>query len=155
MGPMKAAIESAEQAFSFYARDMEALSEAQILDSAGGVARKPVDFTYEVALINRRVAARLRGEEPAPWPGGEGFLCAPSEYLTKVAICEFMNSACAELLGAAKAIPEAEGDRLVGPPGKEEPAYGMVNFASMHTMYHDAQLNFIQSLAGDGAMHWF
>jgi hypothetical protein len=36
----------------------------------------------------------------------------------------------------------------------ERPAYALVFFVSMHTMYHDAQLNFIQCLAGDGQMHW-
>ena len=31
----------------------------------------------------------------------------------------------------------------------------LVNFSLMHTMYHAAQLNFIQSMSGDMKMHWF
>jgi hypothetical protein len=152
---MQAAISGIEQCTGFYSRDLEALTEEQILGCAGGVARKPVDFTYEVALINRRVASRLRGTEPPAWPQTEGFVSAPEELLSKRAICDYMAGASAELIEAAKALPEAEGDKLVGPEGKQEPAYAMANFAVMHTMYHDAQLNFIQSLAGDGGMHWF
>ena len=65
-----------------------------------------------------------------------------------------MRSACQELIEAAKAMPGDQGDKLVGVPGKENPAFDLVYFASLHTMYHDAQLNFIQSLNGDLAVHW-
>jgi hypothetical protein len=155
MGPLKTATSGAEQATTFYAKDLDALTEEQILGCAGGVARKPVDFTYEVAFINKRVAARLRGEEPPAWPATEGFLVAPDEFQSKSAILAYLAEASSELLEAANAIPEEEGGKLIGPEGKQEPAYAMVTFAAIHTMYHDAQLNFIQSLAGDGGMHWF
>ncbi len=155
MGPMQAATESIETATNFYTRDLDALTEEQILGCAGGVARKAVDFTYEVALINIRIASRLRGVEPPAWPATEGFVSAPDELLSKAAILEYFAASTAEILTAAKAIPEEEAGKLVGPEGKQDPAFKMASFAAMHTMYHDAQLNFIQSLAGDGGMHWF
>jgi len=155
MGPMENATKGFEQATGFYARDLEAMTEEQILGCAGGVARKAVDFTYEVGLINHRIAARLRGNEPPAWPATEGFVSAPTELHSKSAITEYISGACADLLDAAKAIPEADGGKLVGPAERQEPAYAMVSFAAMHTMYHDAQLNFIQSLDGDGEVHWF
>jgi hypothetical protein len=155
MGPLEHATKGLEQATGFYSKDLEALSEDQIFGCAGGVARRPADFTYEVCLINRRVAARLRGEEPPAWPEGEGFVGAPADLSSKASIATYFADACAELMAAAKAIPAEEGDKLIGPEGKQEPAYAMVSFCAMHTMYHDAQLNFVQSLAGDGGMHWF
>jgi hypothetical protein len=152
---MENAIKGMTQAAEFYAKDLASMSDEQILGAAGGAARKPVDFTYEVALINRRIAARLRGVEPPPTPEGDAFWTAPPELNSKTAISQYMASACQELIDAAKALPDSEWDKPVGAPGREEPAYAMVNFASMHAMYHDAQLNFIQSLCGDVAMHWF
>lgn len=154
MGPMQSAISGIEQSTGFYARDLEALTEEQILSCAGGVSRKPVDFTYEVALVNKRIAARFRGIEPPVWPQSEGFVCAPDELLSKAAICEYMANATAELLDAARSLSEEDGAKLIGPEDRQEPAYAMAYFTVMHTMYHDAQLNFVQSLAGDGAMHW-
>jgi len=152
---MDAAIQGMESAANFYARDLEALSDAQILESFAGAARLPLDFTYEVAFINRQVAARLRGEEPPASPDGDEWMTAPDELRSKAAIAEYMASACSEVLSAAKAVPEEEIGKMIGSPGRERPAYALVSFAAMHTMYHDAQLNYVQSLAGDTTMHWF
>jgi hypothetical protein len=150
---MQSSVKAIEQAASFYCRDLEALSEEQILASVNG-ARKPVDFTYEVALINRRIAARFCGAEPPPSPEGDAWWVAPEELQSKQAIIAYMRSACDELLSAANSIPEEESGRMVGAPGSERPAFALANLAAMHTMYHDAQLNFIQSMNGDMAMHW-
>ncbi len=155
MGPMESAIKGIEQATSFYNRDLDALTEEQILGSAGGCARKPVDFTYEVGELNLRVASRLRDIEPPPAKDWDGWVVAPAEMQSKAAIMEFMRNASEELLAAAKSVSEEQSGKLVGTPGREQPAFGLANFAAMHTMYHDAQLNIIQSLNGDNEMHWF
>src|SRR5947207_611201 len=146
MGPMASAVQGIRQATTFYASDLEALSEEQILGCAGGAARKPVDFTYEVALINLRIAARLRGTEPPASPEGDDWWMAPAELQSKTAIIDYMKQSSAELLAAAESIPEEESGKMVGTPRNERPAFGLANFAAMHTMYHDAQLNFVQSL---------
>ncbi len=46
MGAMEPAVKAVENALSNYLEDLEALSEEQVLGSAGGSTRKPVDFTY-------------------------------------------------------------------------------------------------------------
>jgi hypothetical protein len=139
MGAMEPAVKAVENAF---------------LRSAGGSTRKPVDFTYEVAFLNRQIAARLRGEEPQPSPEGDEWMVAPEELQSKSAIADYLRAGCEEVIAAAKAIPEQDEGKLVGRPGTERPAYALVFFTSMHTMYHDAQLNYIQCLAGDSTMHW-
>jgi hypothetical protein len=154
---MECAISSIEHAITHYMQDLEAMSEEQIVGCAGGAARKPVDFTYEVAIVNKRIAARLRGTTPPQEPletEGSDWWVAPSELQSKEAITAYMRQANEDLLSAAKAIPEEEGDKLVGAPGAERPAFAMAQFAALHTMYHDAQLNFIQTLAGDLNVHW-
>lgn len=155
MGPLESALDGLEQATRFYIRDLEALTEETILHSAGGAARSVVDFTYEVALINRRIAARFCREEPPPLPEGDEWAVAPLELRSKAAIEEYAKGAFSDLIAAVKTVPMDEWDRPVGAAGKEEPAFAMANFAAMHTMYHDAQLNFVQAINGDLGMHWF
>lgn len=151
---MESAVKAIEQATAFYHKDLEALSEEQILNCPGGSARKPIDFTYEVALINRRIAARLIGAEPPAAPEGDDWWIAPDEIRSKEGILAYMAESSAALLEAARSLSEEEASKMVGTPGSERPAFALANFAAMHTMYHDAQLNFVQSLAGDLAMHW-
>ena len=154
MGPMEAAAAGMESAAKNYLGDLEAMSEAQILESAGGTARSAVDFTFETAIINKRIAARLNGVEPPAMPEGEGWTVAPEELRSKSAIAEYMKSACDELIAVAKTKSEEDGAQLMPLFGGEKPTFYAVNFAAMHTMYHCAQLNFIQSLAGDMEVHW-
>ena len=154
MTPMDTAIKAVEQATAFYIKDLEVMTDDQLLQSAGGTARKAIDFSYEVGEVTLQFASRLKGEEPAPSLSGDEWAVAPEGLRSKVAMIEYIKSASDELISAAKAIPEDEIGKLVGSPGRERPAYALVNFGGMHIMYHDAQLNFIQSLKGDLAMHW-
>jgi hypothetical protein len=154
MNPMEIAVQSLERAVKSYVQDLEILSDSQVMNSAGGSARSPVDFTYEVALINLRIAARLSGQEPPAAPEGDDWWIAPDDIRSKAGITKYFQDSGAALASAAKAMPEADIAKLTGAPGSERPAYALVNFAALHTMYHDAQLNFIQSLAGDLKTHW-
>jgi len=154
MTPMEYAIKAMENAARNYKKDLEAMTEEQIVDSVSGSARKPVDFTYEVALLNKDAAARIAGTERPVEPEGDEWWTAPPELQSKQAITDYMVNCCDELIEAAKANVE-NGDKNVGIEGRVRPAYDLVNFSMMHTMYHCAQLNFIQSMADDMKMHWF
>ena len=155
MTPMDTAIKAVEQATAFYIKDLEVLTDEQLVQSAGGTARKAIDFSFEVGEVNLQFAARLKGQEPAPSLSGDDWAVAPEELRTKSAIIDYIQTAANELISAARAIPEEEIGKLVGAPGRERPAYALVNFGGMHTMYHDAQLNFIQAISGDTEVHWF
>jgi len=152
---MEYAIKAFESAAKDYLDDLEVMSEEQLLGSAGGEARKPVDFTYEVAVIQNRVAAILSVKDPGPSPFGEGWIEAPAELASKVAIMEFMQASCDDLLEVARGLTDEQSAIPVGTkPENAKPAYAHLNFLALHAMYHDAQLNFIQSLNGDMAVHW-
>ncbi len=126
MTPIECAIKGIEQASKSYLQDLEAMTEDQILGSVGGGARKPIDFTFETAIINRRVAARVAGTTPPEMPKTEGWIEAPEELRSKEAIIAYFKSASDELVGAAKGLPESEGDKMVGREGHEQPAYDLV-----------------------------
>ena len=155
MSPMENAIAAVEQTTAFYIKDLEVRTDEQLMQSAGGTARKAIDFSYEVGEVLLAFVARLKGLEPTPSPSGDDWAVAPEELKSKTAIIEYITTAANELVATAKAIPADEIDKLVGAPGRQRPAWALVQFGATHTMYHDAQLNFIQSLNGDIKMHWF
>lgn len=138
-----------------YIRDIEELSEATFKEGAGPNARKPIDFTYEVSYVNRRFATRLRGEDPGPWPVADGeWMTAPAGFDSKEIAVKAVRESMDELLEAFKAVPADEITKSIPLPNGETSALDLASSCYMHNAYHDAQLNYVQSLSGDMAMHW-
>jgi hypothetical protein len=137
-----------------YVKDLEAMSEEALGKSPGGSARSPYDVTYEVAAVHRRIVARLKGEDPGAWPFTEGWAVAPPEFRTKSAAVNELRETADAVLAAIEATPEDEMEReIVLPNGKSSPL-DLANLALIHLVYHDAQLNYLQSMAGDTELHW-
>lgn len=137
---------------TMYAKDLEALSQEQLTSSFAGAARTAVDFTYEVIVINRRIASRLRGEDPGalPWEAGKEWAVAPESHRSKEALIADFNASADELIAAVAGDPLR---KIVTPMG-EQTALELAVFAAMHIGYHGGQLNYIQSLHGDAGIHW-
>ncbi len=131
-------------------KDIDALSHEALDASPGGKARAGYDYLHEVAVVNHRIAARLKGEEPAEWPFGDDWAVAPAELRNKAAMK-------ASLEASVQAVVDAIGDnpeRMITTPEGDRPAYGMAVFAAIHMNYHDGQLNLVQGLHGDPEMNW-
>ena len=142
-----------ESARDRYIKDFDAIDEPALGQSPGGVARSPFDFTYEVSFVNKRIAKRLRGEVPEV-VDMTGWMRAPEEFRSKgVAIAEFKASTD-EVITAWKAIPEGELTKKIELPGGDSSPFNMATLCLGHVTYHDAQLNYLQSLTGDDEMHW-
>ena len=142
--------EQIETARTFYVNDLTALSEEALSTSFAGNARVPYDFTYEVVIVNQRVTARLTTGVVPAWPFGDGWATAPDDFKSKEVAIAAVNASVDEILAAV-------GDdvtRMITTSEGEKPAFDLALFAGMHMMYHDAQLNYVQSLHGDAAMHW-
>lgn len=138
-----------ENALRFYKSDLEAIPESEFCASPGGSARAPVDFTYEVSFVNRRLASRLRGDDLPPMQF-EGWMMAPEDQRSKAASIADFESSMNEVLAAL-------GDDVHRPivtPDRTTTAMEMALFCALHVMYHDAQLNYFQALKGDDKMHW-
>ncbi|MBI3720928.1 MAG: hypothetical protein HY248_00115 [Fimbriimonas ginsengisoli] len=120
--------------------------------SSSPIRSTAFDFSYEVGWLNRRIATRFRGEDPGPIPTkfGEEWLEAPEELRTKEALAQYLRTTADELIAV---IPEGL-DKVIKVAENKTPAYQMLLFASLHTSYHDAQLNYIQSMSGDMTVHW-
>ncbi len=81
----------------FFAKDLELLSEEQVMNSPGGAARRPIDYVHEVTVVNRGIACQLRGEDPNPLFSEQQqdenkFVIAPSSLTHQEALEAFKAS---------------------------------------------------------------
>ncbi len=146
-------IELIESAGKDYVKDLENLTDKQLKAPMGGAARKGADFSYEVAVVNKRVAARLRGDDPGPWPF-ESWAVAPPDCISQVSLAQAAAESTAEVIAALRQIDEAE---LLAPltiGTSETTRFKLASMVLIHLSYHDGQLNYIQSLNGDAEIHW-
>lgn len=144
-----------KEAGKMYVQDLEAMPENVLQASPGGVARRPLDYSYEIAVINKRITHRLRGEDPGVWPGpAEGFIVAPSEYSTKDAAVKFVRSSFDNLTAAWETVEENDLERKIETPTGDTSPLDLISMAASHASYHDGQLNYAQCIAGDGEVHW-
>ncbi len=136
-----------------YLSDLEALSIEQLNRSPGGGARAPYDFTWEVITVNNRVAARLRGEDPGPWPFKDWATCPP-ELRDKAAIKQKFADAIDAVLDSLEPVSEEKFSARVHLPDGETSFAELANIVVIHTIYHDGQLNQVQAMGGDLERHW-
>ncbi len=147
-------LKNLDQSMGFYVKDLEAMTDEACANKPNGVGRSAIDYTYEVAFVNRMISARMRGEEPAAWPWNDGWATAPEGYTRQQAIEDLKQSA-GELRNAIEGMDESQLRQLTETPnGRITSPFDRANFAAMHMMYHDAQLNYCQAMNGDLDMHW-
>ena len=137
----------------YYVQDLEAMSEEVLARSPGGEARTPYDFTHEVAIVNRHTARRIRGEESV-FPGSNGWIKAPPEACSKSAAIEDVRASMNDLLAAWNALPAEDILSPIQVKNGETNAMRCVSMCIYHAGYHDAQLNYLQSMQGDIEVHW-
>ena len=139
------------QAATFYSKDVMALSDEAFNSSFAGKARRPVDFTYEVIYVNRRIAAMFRGEEFGA--SGEGWMVAPEGWNSREQAVEELKASVDEVISEWEKLTdeqrlEKKGEGMFAAP------YDRMTMACVHMFHHGGQLNYVQSLHGDDEMHW-
>jgi len=137
-----------------YAEDLVAMPEAQLSYRPSEKARTIYDFTYECAVINERIAKRIAGLDPGPVPF-DGWAMAPADFQNKETCLAAIASSLKSVRDAWQTCPE---ERMTAeielPNGTKTTPVDLVYMVCFHTGYHDAQLNYVQSLHGDMEMHW-
>ncbi len=145
------ALNSFKTANEEFVQDLQALGEENLGKSWFGT-RTAYDLAYEVGLVNRWMASCCREVNPGPWPWefGKEWLKAPAEFQNREAVIKHIQESGQEFLDSVG--PDIE--KVVHIAEEARPIYQLVLGATKHTFYHDAQLNFIQELTGDMAVHW-
>ncbi len=135
-----------------YIQDLEALSHDQLAARPNENTRSVYDFTYEIVVVNQRFLSRLNRQEPPDL--AEGWIKAPEDFCNKDrAIADFRKSMDDVEALLKPLTPEEFGTEIPMKQGSWT-IFRIVCFLAMHVNYHDGQLNYIQSLAGDGEVHW-
>lgn len=152
---MSQATESRElrTACMLFTKDLNALPESAFDQKLGGTARTVADIVYEVNLVNDHVGLTIRGEELFPWPDG-GWITAPEHLRTKDVVLESFRVSSAKIIATARGFTEAELDEIVVTEQGDKTRRERIRFITLHLWYHCGQLNFIQTLLGDGEWHW-
>lgn len=136
-----------------YLHDLESMDESLLRSSPGGTARSPYDFTYEVIYVNNRAHSRLIGVDPGPFHS-EGWMRAPEEYQSKGVLIAQLRESAEKVLAAWNALPLSDLDKVIQLASGETSMIEVANLCASHMNYHDAQLNYLQTLMGDDELHW-
>lgn len=136
-----------------YLADLKAMSQESVTASPGGKARTPLDFSYEVAFVNRRIAARIRGDDLPPMKF-EGWITAPEGYGTLEKAVADVEASTDEVIEAWGKLDPDEMEREIVVGENKMTPLGLATLCAVHLNYHDAQLNYHQAISGDDAVHW-
>ncbi|MBS1714287.1 MAG: hypothetical protein JST30_08105 [Armatimonadetes bacterium] len=135
-----------------YIADLNAMPEATITESSGGVARPVNVLTGDAIGMCKWMSGVLRGETPTM---SEGDSEAFRSLTTKDQVVAAFTEAVDELSAALSAADEATLTKTVMAPWQmESTVFMLATIAVNHIWYHDGQLNLIQALNGDGDVHW-
>lgn len=142
-----------EDARDRYLEDLSALPDSAFDLSPGGAARSPANFTYEIVCVNRRLATRMRGDDPGPF-NPNLWETTPDEFRSRALASQAFSNSTEEFLEVLESIAPEEMEREIPTPSGKTTPFDLAMFCAMHINYHDGQLNYIQSLHGDTSIHW-
>lgn len=111
--------------------------------------RSALEQVAECVVVNRMIAAGLRGEAPSAPPSG-----GPPLVLTSSADAqEQLNASGAELAAAIRAMADADLERMYQHPRGQFVGANLIMMPMRNMAYHAGQINLIQMLAGDPEFH--
>ena len=137
-----------------YIKDMSFIPDDKLGVVPMGCARPVLEFTAEVIGFNMFVAMALRGE-PMPNMSDEDKAAFYSSVDSRAKAEKMLTDGVSEIITAFEKLSETElMEEVTLYWGAVETKFNIANMAAGHMGYHDGQLNYIQSLFGDGANHW-
>lgn len=142
------------RAHQMFVKDLNALTEENASACPGGVARPAIEVVVECAGVNGSIAGLLTtGEFNRPTP--EERKAHYATITTREAALAELEQKTQALLAAIDTMDENTlGEMLPGIFGSPMTRFALAEVPYMHMMYHDGQLNYIQSLHGDSEIHW-
>jgi hypothetical protein len=134
--------------------DLKALPEEIRDKSSGGCARSPLYMITECAQLNEWIAELLeKGEAKRLTPAEEEALYGSVDTTEKA--LAMLEKSVIRLAAVYEALDDNTlGDITDKPFGRPVQKFAPASLPISHMMYHDGQLNFIQSLQGDDKIHW-
>jgi hypothetical protein len=111
--------------------------------------RSVLEQIAECVVVNRMIAAGLRGETPlAPVSAGP-----PLVFTSSADAQEQLQASGAELAAAIRAMTEADLERMYQHPRGQFLGSNLIMMPMRNMSYHAGQINLIQMLTGDPEFH--
>lgn len=148
-------IQSTRSAQAMMTNDLKAIPQEQHRVSPGGCARDALNLVAECAMVNGFVAHFLQTGS-FERPSAEDRQAHLASFDTAEKALNYLEQETSRLVAAIEAVDENTlGDLIESTPlGRPMTRFGIAQLPSVHMMYHDGQLNYIQTLLGDDRMHW-
>ena len=112
-----------------------------------GPAKSPRRIALECAAAYKLFAQMVRGE-PLDWGQPD-----PSAYPTRESVVAALDAGLADFEAALQALSAEQLAEKRRVPWGEMAVGEIIWLAFWHNVYHDGQLNYIQTLLGDTEMH--
>lgn len=145
--------EATERTYRNLVNDLSALDEDKANAPAAAGTRDAVKLVAECAAVNGMLAGFLStGMIASPTDADrEAFFASMTTRQAALDILEQNTTALLNAIDATAADHWGDpAEWFFGP----STVFSLAEFASLHMMYHDGQLNFLHTLHGDTAMHW-
>lgn len=153
MDIQKSAVSVVKGACTILLKDIKSMPEEAFTKSFGPETRTAADIIYEVILVNDHIGMVIRGEDPFEWPDG-GWIKAPAEFCTKEIILTSFENSSAKTIATVEAFTGEDLSSTVETEHGQTTKFERCQFMALHMWYHSGQLNFIQTLLGDGKWNW-
>jgi len=113
-----------------------------------GSAKTPRQIALECATAYKLTGQLIRGEMPE-WAPPD-----PAAYPTRESVVAALDAALADLFSTLDALTSEQLAEKRQAPWGETTVGETIWMAFWHSVYHDGQLNYIQTLLGDTEMHF-
>lgn len=143
-----------QEAAYLFLKDFDATPDEVMTGKTNEVGRSPLDQTVELVGFCQMVVKVLAGEKVEM--GHEAVRAALHEQFgTREAARAGFEAGIQAICEAVASYTEEDwGTTITAPWGMDITKAHLVGWVGLHTMYHDGQINFIQTLHGDCEMHW-
>ena len=142
-----------ETAYSKLVNDITALDEDKAAGSPNPALRPAIKLVAECGSVNGLLASLVatgQAERLTP-EQREAFYAS---ITTRAEALAMLQDGTEKLYTAIAATPASDwGETISGPFGPWT-RLSAAEYATLHMMYHDGQLNFVHLLHGDTEMHW-
>ena len=137
------------------ANDLNAIPVEKRNVSPGGAGRTPLNIVAECAHVNQRCSQYLKTLVPPDRLSPEEREAHLNSFDTAEKALAYLEETAAELAEAIDGFDDAKwGETTEFPFGRPMTLFGIAELPSVHLMYHDGQLNYIQTLYDDTEVHW-
>lgn len=143
-----------ERVKGLLANDLNALPEDKRSQCPGGCAKTPLSVVVECGMVNGFVAAYLTtgSTERMPPEEREAFM---NSFDTAEKALDYLETQTQKLYAAFDSLDENTlGEMSDFPFGRPMSRMAIAELPAIHMMYHDGQLNYVQTLYGDKEIHW-